>query len=439
MDFHIPFTKSSPVRLLKKVDSLNIQLKEYGLPRVIMESNGDKFYTYDTGIYAIGQLDCTTVKGQADAYNACSPLNAVVNRWLRAASNARWIIVDADDQPIKSVKSSLPDLMLKPNALQSWNEFILQSEAMIRVHGQCFWYKLRPDGMKDVRGLWVIPNYMILETLSGKFLKQSELSEIVTGYEIIINGISMPVSPDEIIKVRDSSVNFYAGMSNANQQGRNVTDGQSRIYAMSDVINGLIAAYQAKKNTIVKRGPMGILGADKGTGTVMNVPMTPKDEKALHEKLEQAYGNLDGQRQEVITKEALKWTQITKGIKDLMLFEEIESGTREICATMDYPFELLGYGSGASLAGGGKYLELKKMLYSDSIIPDTTALGIAITKNFLPPNTFLKPFFDHMDFYQRSRLDDATALKMYNEACLIAVQANAMTTEQWVSGLENYL
>jgi hypothetical protein len=435
---NLPFTKQSPDQIATKIAKLENKLKNYNLPRVIAESNGTKFYTYETGIYAVGQLDLTTPRGQADAYNTCAPLNSVVSRWLRAAGNAKWLIVDEKGKVIPNPKGALPGLMIRPNPLQVWNEFILHVEAMKMVHGQCYILKVRPDGMNDVTGMWVIPNYMITEKLTGKFLGQSDISGIVTGYQITYNGIITDVPYNDIIKIKDSSVNFYAGVVSTTAQGNSITDGQSRLFAMSDVINRLIAAYQAKKDTIIKRGPLGILSSDKGE-SVMNVPMLPKDEKALHDKLEAAYGTGDNQRQQIITKEALKWVQITKGIKDLMLFEEVEAGTREICAVMDYPFELLGYGTGASLAGGGKFLELKKMLYTDSVIPASEYLGQVFDKEFFVNGQYLKPYFDHLDVFQSSRQEDAAAMKTYNEACKIAYDSGSMELEAWKSGLENYM
>jgi hypothetical protein len=239
------------------------------------------------------------------------------------------------------------------------------------------------------------------------------------------------VSTADMVKVRDSSVNFYAGSASTTYSyGNSITDGQSRLYPMSDVINSLIAAYTAKKTTIINRGPLGILAAEGG-GNIMQVPLSQQEEDQLHLKLRQKYGTQEGQRQEIITKQAMKWVQINKDIKSLMLFEEVEAGTREICAVMDYPFELLGYGSGSSLAGGGKFLELKKMLYTDSVIPGTEAIGIALTNIFLKAGQYLKPYFDHLDIFQRSRKEDADAMKVFNDACKVAVDGGAMTVEEW--------
>ena len=434
----LPFTKHTPSQVLRKIAKLDNQLKSFGLPTVIAQSNGENFYSLFGSAGKSVSIDCTTAQGQADAYNICPPLNAVTNRWLRAAANARWLIVDQDGKAITPNKSPLPELMNRPNALQSWGEFILQSLAMKRIHGQVYWLKLRPEGMNDVKSLWVIPNYMIREYLTGNVFKQSEISGIVQRYEITFGGTITSIPVDDIIKLRDTSVNFYTGTTQTISQGNGITDGQSRLYAMSDVINALTAAYVAKKQTIIKRGPLGILTGG-GSNSINSNPLTDPELKKIHDQFEKIYGVGEGQRQEILTKADVKWVQITKGIKDLMLFEEIEAGTREICAAMDYPFELIGYQTGSSLAGGGKIKELKSMLYTDSIIPETESIGDALAYQFLQPGQYLRPFFDHLDVFQKSRQDDATALKVYNEACKLAVDGGAMTLQEWQAGIKNYL
>lgn len=431
----IPFTKPSPDDLYRKINRHSEALKSIGMPGVIIEGTtpSQRFFTMASLFGGrSANVDCRTAAGQSEAYNRCPPLNAVVNRWLRASANARWHIVDSEGNDITPTGTTLPVIMQGPNAVQTWSEFVTQTAAMMLVHGQAYWYKLKPVGINNVSAMWVLPNYLVTEQVTGKTINQTAVSGVIDHYKVTIGGNTFRLSVDEVTKIRDISANFYAGTGSTN-----ITDGQARIYAMSDVVNGLIAAYQAKKNTIVNRGPLGMLVSDQGNN-VMTVPLSDEEERKLHDKL-LMYGTQDGQRQEIISKHAMRWVQITKGIRELMLFEEIEAGTREVCAALDYPFELLGYDKGSSLAGGNKYVELKKMLYTDSIIPVMGLIGDALTREFLRPGQYIKPYYDHLDIYQSSRREDAEAMKIYNEACRVAFEGGAMTLEQWTAGLQNYL
>lgn len=432
------YFRSSPDKIARRIERDTNRLKALSIPTYISEFDGKKnFYTLASIIGSVGSnYDCRTVQGQADAYNNCAPLNAVINRWLRASANAKWYVEDVNGKTINS-SSSAVRLLDNPNPVQSWREFAAQTAAMILVHGQAYWYKVGPVGMRTISAIWVLPNYLVTERVTGRYTAAASLGDIVTGYNVTLGGTTQSLLPSEIIKIRDISANFFTGATATVSTTDGITSAQSRIYAMSDVINSLVAAYQAKKNTIVKRGPLGML-VSEGGNNVMSLPLTSDEEDELHAKLSR-YGMQDGQRQEIITRHAMRWVQITKGIKELMLFEEVEAGTREICSAMDYPFELLGYSAGSSLAGGGKYAEVKKLLYTDSIIPVMAHIGDAVTKHILPPGQYFRPYYDHLDVFQSSRREDAEAMKIYNEACRVAVEAGAMTLQQWQDGLNNYL
>lgn len=429
----IPFTKKTPEQILRKIDKLNIQLKG----QTFNLRDAPKFYAIKTGFSIGTTVDCSKVIGQAQAYNTCPPLNAVVNRWLLAAANAVWMIVNKDNEPIKSDIQSLID---RPNPIQTTLDFLLQAAAMLKIHGQCYIYKAKGIGLRTPYNLWVIPNYLVSEKLTGKWMDQTKIEDVVSGYQIEFGGRTIPVIPEDMIKIKSPSANFFSGQVSAyTTQGNSITDGQSRLFAMSDVVNGLTAAYASKMEVIKNGGPLGVLSKVGNKESIGVIPATPEERAKFYTDFENTFGTGHGQQKYMLAREEFRWVQINKGIKDLMLFEEIESGTREVCAAMDYPFELLGYSKDSSLAGGGKFKELKLMLYTDSIIPSCEYLGKALSRELLRPGEIFKPFFDHLDIFQKSRQDDAATLKTFLDAVKIAIELGLMTDVEAKELMKNYL
>lgn len=378
---------------------------------------------YGEYFYGIGGATGTTistigVQAQKAAYEKCPAVAAIINRKARAFSNGKWFILDAKGKEVNtSDVSVLKKLMERPNAMQSWNQFMTQAKVFEQLFGRVYIFMLRIPGFhNDIRSMWVIPNWMVTTKLTGKFIMQTDISEIIEKYEIQLNGVTTPVPVADMLVLNDTS----QGMELA------VPHSSSRLVSLQDPVSNIIAAYEARNVLITRRGGIGIL-SNESNDKVGHIPMKQGEKEELQDDFRK-YGFSRKQWQVIITNASLKWQSMTYPTKELMLFEEIEDSVRQIADNYDYPMFLLGFKNGTTFSNVG---EAKKSLYQDAIIPEAEAWAEAMTTFFGLKNAKLQVFFDHLDVLQKSRKEEADALKAMTDALDIQFKSRVITLEEY--------
>lgn len=404
--------------IFKKASSLDRPIK--------LTDGSDAFFTFMPG-WATSR-ETKTLAGQAWAYNNCPPVNAIINKKVRAFTNARWSIVNANNDPAKSGKevSALQKFIARPNPMQTWNEFVAQAKVYEQTFGEVFIMPVTPIGFKvnEAEVAWVVPNWIITEKTTGKLFNQSTTGGIIEGYTISYGGFSTDIKPDQILRIRDVSVHV-------SDQADKMLHGMSRLYPLTNPISNIIASYEARNVLITRKGALGILSND-GRDVGGTIPLRPDEKDELQNDF-QKYGMSKEQYQVIITNASLKWQPMTFPTKDLMLFEEITDDTRQIADCYDYPMYLLGFKEGSTFSNVG---EAKKSLYQDAILPESQTFCDAISSFFqLPDGVKLKASYDHLEIFQRSRKDEAVVLTAVCKAFDIAYKNKVVTLQEWRSAM----
>lgn len=402
--------------------------KAFTAPDIIIDpSTGKKSFFMNAaklGLFDLSSnIDTKTVEGQLKAFNNCSAVSTVVSRKVRAHLNGKYWMLDDNEKEVKNdLTKTISKLFDYPNCLQSWQQFEAQAKIYIQIFGECFILTIAPEGFakkKDITSMWVLPNWIVSRKSSGKLYYQNDINKIIEGYTISTGNESSSdgISPDKIINIKD----FFVSSTS-------LLNSQSRLVSLSDPVNNVVSAYNARKVLIKKRGAIGIL-SNTSKDKVGPIPLRP-DEKVDLQKDFQRYGLSEDQWQVIITNAGLTWQSMTFPTKELMLFEEIEDSTRAIADAYEYPMFLLGFKSGTTFSNVG---EAKKTLYQDCIIPEANTFIESFNKFFdCQANGFkIKVFFDHLDIFQKSLKDKAEGLKMMNDAFMIAFQNGIVTREEW--------
>lgn len=398
------------------------------LTRPIKLTDGDgtnPFFTFMTG--GVSTTTTTTQSGQAWSYNNCPAVNAIINKKVRAFTNGRWKIVNANGDVVTAGYKPLSLLLQQPNPTQTWVEFVAQAKVYEQAFGEVYILPVTPVGFKKdaTKALWVVPNWIVTENITGKVFGQSELSGIIKSYTLAFGGYSTEVPAENMLRIRDISV-FVS------DRPEQILHAQSRLYPLSYPVNNIIAAYQARNVLITRKGAIGILSND-GKDVGGTIPLKPKEKSELQSDF-QAYGLSSEQWQVIVTNASLKWQAMSFPTKDLMLFEEIMDDTRQIADAYDYPMYLLGFKEGSTFSN---VAEAKKTLYQDAIIPESNSFAEAFTRFFeLPDGIRLAVSFDHLEIFQRSRKDIADAIRLLNQGMLSAYQNKIITREEWRSAME---
>lgn len=386
------------------------------------------FFTYWPGFGSETQRDTTTLTGQGWAYNNCPAVNAIINKKVRAFTNAKWKIVNEKGDPATGKLGILPKLMLRPNPAQTWNEFIAQAKVYEQTFGEVFILPVMPLFFNDktsVKAVWVVPNWLITENVTGKIFNQTELDQIIESYVINFNGHeSDPIPADQILRIRD-------GSSPITEMAEKILHGQSRLYPLSNPVTNIISAYEARNVMITRKGALGILSNDaKDVGGT--IPLRKDDKESLQNDFKK-YGLSKEQYQVIITNASLKWQAMTFPTRELMLFEEIEDDTRQIADAYDFPMHLLGFKKGTTYANVN---EAKKSFYQDATIPEALNFANAFAQYFELPEQFqLVPSYEHLEIFQKSRKDQAEVTRILCEGYKIAYEKKIVTLEEWRSAM----
>lgn len=392
--------------------------------RTVSKDKDGKFF-YAFGFPKTVQ-ETVTILGQSSAYNICPPVNGIINRKARAFTNGKWWILDKDENEATGARiAGLQKLLKKPNPLQSWNQLMAQAKIYEQVYGEVFLFAIIPAGFTDkskVKAIWVIPNWIMNVKLTGKHYFQTELEDIIEGYDINIDGSTTPLPDGSVIHIRD-----------INQNSTDVIRGQSRLASLQDPISNIVAAYEARNILITRKGALGIL-SNQTRDAAGAVPLKENEKLEVQEDFRK-YGLGKDQYQVIITNANLRWQPMTFPTRELMLFEEIEDDVRQIADNFDYPMFLLGFKAGSTFSNVG---EAKKSLYQDTIIPEAEGWAEALSTFFELEDLGLKlsVFYDHLEVFQQSEKERAEAFKVKNEGFKIAFELGVVTREEWRVGID---
>jgi phage portal protein BeeE len=393
---------------------------------VVKDKDGKFFYAFG---FPKTVQDTVTIMGQSSAYNICPAVNGIINRKARAFTNGKWWILDKEGNEATGSAASkvsvIQKLLKRPNPLQNWNQFMAQAKVYEQVYGEVFIFSIIPAGFTDktkVKALWVVPNWIINVKLTGKHYFQTELDDIIEGYDISINGSKTDLPKGSVIHIRD-----------INQNSTDVIRGQSRLASLQDPISNIIAAYEARNVLITRKGALGIL-SNQTRDAAGAVPLKDTDKDEVQNDFRK-YGLGKDQYQVIITNANLKWQPMTFPTRDLMLFEEIEDDVRQIADNFDYPMYLLGFKAGSTFSNVG---EAKKSLYQDTIIPEAEGWAEVFTTFFELEDIGLRlsVYYDHLDVFQQSEKEKADALLSKVNANLPLLEKNLITLNQFMVNLD---
>lgn len=392
-------------------------------------SNSNRvFYTVKDLLQAMGfgssnTINCQTVEGQTIAYATCSALSTVITKKASAIRNARWWVVDAEDetQQIIGKKQEL-NKWLHPNSFQSIEEFTAMIEAFKDIYGKAYILRWEPVGMPYSYELYVIPNTLVQEvTTSGYVNFRPEPN--VDHYLVTINNYQFYVSRDEMFVVRDSTYNL------------NVFGGsQSRIVALGDAINTFVSSFDVQHELIINRGALGIisLGADDERANIL--PENKEDRRLSQEALSR-YGMMRGQYKYIVTGLKAAFVQISANIKDMNLSEAQKSAKKEIADAYQVPNVLID-------TEGTTYANLaaaEVKLYNDAIKPDAETISNVLSKAHGFDGFKIVPYFDYMSIFQESKRLYADSITAAVNAASTAIANGLMDIEQGKNIIANIM
>lgn len=323
-----------------------------------------------------------------NAYRICAPLSAVINRKAGAYITGTTQILNTQGKvaPATSLNSPagrLKKLLNKPNPLQTWRQFEAQQFIYLQLFGFCICLPIKPAGMEAfdasyATSLWNIPPYMVEIKEKNTIFYQTDLQGIIDSITLTYKGEVSLLPLKDIFIFRD-----YVPSADS------VIIPSSRVAALELPIRNTIAAYLSRNELINYAGSQGVFTPEKDA--MGAIPVTAEEKQQLQEDARRQYGIQRGQWRYIIAPAAMKWQEMGKPTKDLMLFEEVEEDSKAICDGYGYPPHLMGL-LDPSFNNQDK---AEKGLFQNTIIPESqniyeqwqeflglSAYNLTITKDY---------------------------------------------------------
>lgn len=385
-----------------------------------------------------GELYFLNLKNEQDflcAFNACPPLKSIIGKRAKAF-NSGWMEVTRPptDERSKGKKASgqtanmLRAVIQKPNVLQTKKQFFAQHNHYIDIFGYCPVLKIRPSGMPDVISqLWNIPPWLFDIEYTDKWLRQNSIEGIYKEYYLNWMGERTAIPKKDMFFVFDDGI--------GTDFDSNLTIPDSRLISLEYPVSNIIAAYKSRNTLITKRGAIGILSNETKDGDSGSVPLR-KEEKEDIQKDFQKYGLVGQAFQVIITDANLKWQQMGFPTKDLMLFEEIQDSTNQLCNAYGYPSGLLAQIQQSTFSN--KQVDRKDFI-ENTIMPESESRMEQFSKGVVPEEEEGKlevtQDYSGLTILQEDKKLSAEARKALNDALKIEYDNGLITKNMWLEKL----
>jgi len=299
-------------------------------------------------------------------------VNAVINIKADAWANMRYKIKDLSSGEIIPIdeydadKGVLRKLLFKPNPRESGIEWRKAYKVNYAVFGNSYVYASVPIGAEsffDYKMISVmnnLPPANLKTEITGKWLEATELSEIIKFYELTnIDGSKTELATNKVWQNNTTNIRL----------NENFTQGMSKLVALREPISNIFGAYETRNVMIYNRGALGFLSSDKAAEGLGSIALDDSEIDQVQSAMDK-YGTMRGQYNHIVTPLPMKYVRMAMSVKDLMVFEEIESDAIAVSNAYGVPDILVKYYVKGATFENQAIAERK--LYDSTIIPEST-------------------------------------------------------------------
>jgi hypothetical protein len=359
------------------------------------------FYVFASSANAFKEID------YLKAFEDIPEVNAVLSMKANLGSNGNYKVVN--DKLEEQVNDPINKLLKQPNWFQGQKEFLMETILFHDMFGNEYLFPLTPFGFNfsadRVKALYTLPPNLIESRYLEKipfFLFESKPAGVKYMYKDE-SGKEQEV-PGLVIHLNDNRARVKSVAD------KNLLKGQSKLKALTPVINNMRSAYESRGVILKSRGANGAWtpGANKdGMGTIM--PLQEGDREEIRKEFADNYGTLEGQSQVIVTKVPMQWVQA--GVNDpgkLGLFEETKEGFNKLIDAYGLPPELFARKEGSTYEN---QKQGEKGAYVRTVIPEGNERAFALNKEFFPDSKLkIIADFSHLPVFQEDLKSKSEAI-----------------------------
>lgn len=328
-----------------------------------------------------------------ELYIEIPELRAVIEKRASMMSSNVPCLYDKNGDKVE--QHWLLDMIAHPNAIQSWSDVVFSIGVQDALYSNTFCYS--PERSGGLHNLFVpLPANKVMIHLTGKKLKQMDAEDLVDQF-------TFKYDDDSIERIEWNDMVYLV-----TDDGMNIVKPVSRIETLKYPLSNIKAQYHKRNVLLENIGAIGILSAqnnDLGGA----IPMTPEEKK----KIQKDWYNR--QKDEVIITEAnVDWKPMSYPTKDLLLFEELTADKLALIDAFGLSFNLFSSEKGTTFTNVRDSI---RMVYQDTIIPETQQMYDSIMKQFGldKDGYYLKADFSHLPVLQDDEESKAVTQKIKAE------------------------
>ena len=322
---------------------------------------GGTFYSSASSNYLLGSKTPIWIdtNNLGSIYETIPEVRLVIDNKATLFSNMVIKCVDADGE---EVEHQALELLTNPNPLQTQNEFLSQYMVNKSIYGNSFFNKLKATSTSFPSTMYVLPSEFISIVPTGKMFQQSFIEDIIKSYDLEIQGQTDSYPPEEILHKNDIATDDYLAS-------------ESRLLPLKMPISNIEGAYKSRNILINEKGAIGIL-SNNNKDSDGGLPLNPEEKEQIQQDYQSKYGIGGGQNRVIISNASLNWQPMASGIKDLMLFEEIQEDFNRIVDAYGLNMNIFSNTKGSTFENQKQGL---KSTYQNTIIPEANDLMQGLT------------------------------------------------------------
>lgn len=258
--------------------------------------------------------------------------------------------------------SGLSQLLIRPNEVQGWSEFIFESIGFKKITGNAYTYGLEPVGFDGLyTKLYNMPSH-ITEIVSGTW------QEPVKGYKIYWTfDKALEISKENILHQKEWNPDY--------QQDGSALYGLSPMQPLLRPLQRSNESYDASLALMANGAPAGVLSNE------MDKVMAPEQVDLAQENLTKKFGGGKNKNKIAVSATKVNWQSIGLSSVDLEILESNNADLRDFCRVFGVPSVLI---SDTEQSTYNNVSEAKKSVWQELFIPELNSLRDGLNRWLVP-------------------------------------------------------
>ena len=297
-------------------------------------------------------------KSGSELYATCPPLNYILNQKSLLHNNGIIKLVNPSTLIEPKIKVARFDeyarLLSNPNPLQTEHQFRAQVTTTIQIYRYCAVLKIKPIGFGVPSQLWALPSQYLEIERNDKMLFAETSADMIKTVKFRYGNTVTTLNKEDLY--------FF---TSANAAFDDMFSPQPVLDAIKPHCVNVINILESRQSIIQHQGAKGLL-TNTAKDNISPIPLNEDDRNELHKDWSE-YGLLKGQKRIVISNASLQWQQIGSQFSDLQLLEQAKDDIMNICAGLNFKFQLLPHGTETAFNNQNKAYAAQ---YRDCTIPE---------------------------------------------------------------------